>query len=495
MPANKTDHRFMEMAVEEMGKSRSEHADKHDPLVGAVLVGSDGKFLGATHRGDLRVGDHAEFTLIERYLRDKKLEGSTLYVTLEPCTRRNPPKKPCTKWIVSARIGRVFVGMTDPNPDICGRGVQCLLSNGVEVDFFDVDLVRQVMDANRGFIAYYEDQERTSGKTDEPFEGPSGKELEVVTRASLDDLSSDALLAYMAHHGQKVAVQSKALWKILERGGYAGRTAAGKLAPTVAGIALFATAPAEILPQCRVSIEAKKSGQTVSGDFEGPLIFFRDHLDKFFRDQMRHFTEIREYDRVKVGEYPSEALREAAFNAVVHRDYQAGARVHITLKETEVEVRSPGGLLKPLSLSRMRAFNAPPYSRNPHIALAFHRMGWIDEKGSGLGRMRDTMMAHGLRPPVFDCKEGYFVVRLPGRDQTLTNVRVAPAFLASLEAQQRKIIELVMQTGRVATKDCAKALDVGPATARRHLRILAEKGLLKSRGYGPRLTYQLAGTE
>ena len=57
---------FMEMVVEEMEKSRSEHADKHDPLVGAVIVDSDGKFLGATHRGELRVGDHAEFTLIER---------------------------------------------------------------------------------------------------------------------------------------------------------------------------------------------------------------------------------------------------------------------------------------------------------------------------------------------------------------------------------------------------------------------------------------------
>jgi ATP-dependent DNA helicase RecG len=82
----------MEMAVDEMLKSRSEHTHKYDPLVGAVLVGPDANLMGATHRGDLRIGDHAEFTLIERYLRDRSLEGATLYVTLEPCTRRNPPK-------------------------------------------------------------------------------------------------------------------------------------------------------------------------------------------------------------------------------------------------------------------------------------------------------------------------------------------------------------------------------------------------------------------
>jgi TM2 domain-containing membrane protein YozV len=57
------------------------------------------------------------------------------------------------------------------------------------------------------------------------------------------------------------------------------------------------------------------------------------------------------------------------------------------------------GIVDAYSKSRVRAFNAPPYSRNPHIALAVQRMGWIEEKGSGLARMRDSMMTHGLRPP------------------------------------------------------------------------------------------------
>ena len=134
----------MEAAVEEMLQSRSEHRSKQDPLVGAVLVKAKGKLLAATHRGDLRVGDHAEYTLIERYLSDKNLDGATLYVTLEPCTRRNPPKKPCAERVVGARIRQVFVGMTDPNPDICGRGVQYLMNHGVEVDFFDLDLVHEI---------------------------------------------------------------------------------------------------------------------------------------------------------------------------------------------------------------------------------------------------------------------------------------------------------------------------------------------------------------
>ena len=50
----------MELALTEMLKSRSEHTNKADPLVGAVLVDAEGNKLGETHRGGLRDGDHAE---------------------------------------------------------------------------------------------------------------------------------------------------------------------------------------------------------------------------------------------------------------------------------------------------------------------------------------------------------------------------------------------------------------------------------------------------
>ena len=495
MPANQADRKFMEMAVAEMRKSRSEHRDNRDPLVGAALVGKNGTLLGATYRGDLRVGDHAEFTLIERYLGDQNLEGSTLYVTLEPCTRRNPPKTPCAERVVGARVSRVFVGMTDPNPDICGRGIQHLLNNGVAVDFFDVDLVRQIRSENQGFIDYYESPEARAANTTEPFEGSSRHELEVVERASLDDLSPDALQIYLTKRGIGVAVPSKELWRLMERAGYVAHNKKGVLSPTVAGLVLFGAAPVEILPQCLVSIEAQKAGRTVSADFEGPLMLFRDHLDSFFRDHMRHFTEIQGFDRVKIGEYPTEALRESAFNAVIHRDYRAGTRVHIALKDTEVEIRSPGGLLKPLSLPRVRTFNAPPYSRNPHLAIAIHRMGWIDEKGSGLARMRDTMMAHGLRPPVFDFVDGYFVVRLPGQDQVWSNVRLSPKTLAALDEPQRKLVEFVLANRRIATQDAARLLNVNVATARRYLAGLVQKAIFESRGSGPRLAYHLTESE
>ena len=64
--------------------SISEHEDKLDPLVGAILTTADGKILATAHRGELRVGEHCEYTLIERKL---KSENLTQLATLYPeCT-------------------------------------------------------------------------------------------------------------------------------------------------------------------------------------------------------------------------------------------------------------------------------------------------------------------------------------------------------------------------------------------------------------------------
>jgi ATP-dependent DNA helicase RecG len=74
------DHRkYMVMAVSQMEQTVHEPRldGKATPLVGAVLVKSDGS-VDTAHRGELREGDHAEFTLLERKNRCNKLDGSVL---------------------------------------------------------------------------------------------------------------------------------------------------------------------------------------------------------------------------------------------------------------------------------------------------------------------------------------------------------------------------------------------------------------------------------
>lgn len=246
----------MEMAVEQMRLSRSEHTHKHDPLVGALVASKDGRELAKTYRGSLRLGNHAEYILIERLLGDKDLEGAELYVTLEPCTIREPSKQPCVKHIQSARIGKVWIGMLDPNPDIQGDGIKYLQGHGVEVDFFDNDLIQQIRQENKDFIEQYEQAEEVPADNWEERESSSEIEKQPVLSARLLDFSPEIIKQYLAARGQKLNVPSNQLWDFFRRNGFAVPGEKGVHVPTVAGILLFGKAPEDFLPQSKVKTEA-----------------------------------------------------------------------------------------------------------------------------------------------------------------------------------------------------------------------------------------------
>lgn len=150
MPSRRTDRKFMIQAIEEMRLSRSEHFNKADPLVGAVLVDRTGRVLARAHRGNFSGGDHAEFSVLEKFASHVDPAGLTLYTTLEPCTTRKPPKKPCANRIVDKHIRRVFVGIPDPNPEIHGQGIDLLRRHEIEIQMFPPDLAEQILVERKG---------------------------------------------------------------------------------------------------------------------------------------------------------------------------------------------------------------------------------------------------------------------------------------------------------------------------------------------------------
>lgn len=143
------EHDFMHACVEEAAKCHSEDG-RISPSVGA-LVAIGGVELARAHRGEFAPGEHAEFTLLERKLKDRDLSGATLYTTLEPCTRRNSPKVPCADRIAERRITRVAIGTMDPNPDISGKGVLRLRDADIEVALFPGELMSRIENLNDEF--------------------------------------------------------------------------------------------------------------------------------------------------------------------------------------------------------------------------------------------------------------------------------------------------------------------------------------------------------
>ena len=118
--------KYMRMAIE-LAK-RGAGAVNPNPMVGAVVV-KNGEVIGRGYHKFFG-GPHAEVYALEEA--GEKAEGATIYVTLEPCSHygKTPP---CAKKIIDMGIKKCFIGSSDPNPKVAGRGVAMLKETGIEV--------------------------------------------------------------------------------------------------------------------------------------------------------------------------------------------------------------------------------------------------------------------------------------------------------------------------------------------------------------------------
>ena len=126
-----TDENFMHLALEQARKGLGKTAP--NPPVGAVVV-KDGVLLGSGwHRaaGMPHAEREALADVLQKHGPDAA-RGSTVYVTLEPCSThgRTPP---CTQGLIDAGVERVVYACMDRNPQHAGRADNILSDHGIKV--------------------------------------------------------------------------------------------------------------------------------------------------------------------------------------------------------------------------------------------------------------------------------------------------------------------------------------------------------------------------
>ena len=131
------DEKWMSFALEQAGKAEKEG----EVPVGAILV-KDDLIIARAHNKPISTNDptaHAEIHLLRaagEELKNYRLPGTTLYVTLEPCAM-------CLGAIMHARIKRVVFGAHDPKTGVCGSS-----ENFMEASWFNhkIDIASAVLE-------------------------------------------------------------------------------------------------------------------------------------------------------------------------------------------------------------------------------------------------------------------------------------------------------------------------------------------------------------
>jgi predicted HTH transcriptional regulator len=197
-------------------------------------------------------------------------------------------------------------------------------------------------------------------------------------------------------------------------------------------------------------------------------------------------------------------VREAVVNAIAHRNYEDGARqILVKLFADRIEILSPGEPMKPLAVSQIKRGNCQPCSRNPILGQYLNHLRLMDQRGSGIGRMKISMLNHGLDAPVSDLVDGYFRVTLKGPGEDLDRLRVPagmgagipPAVEEQMNARQKRIVGYAVDYGKVTTNWVVSHLGISKGTAIRDLKGLCELGIPEVMGQGRGAHYVPKQTE
>ena len=496
MPAKQkfNPRKLMELAVEAMRRSVNEpRADgKASPKVGAVLWTPDGK-VATAFRGELRHGDHAEYTLLERKHGDEKLDGSFLFATLEPCApgARKHPKLPCAERIVNARIAEVWVGIEDPDPTVDRQGIRYLEQNDIKVHLFDLDLQEQIRKANKKFIAQALQRATEAKKGRAARPAPLSQWDEALAGVELADLASDALSRYRERTKIPDKKMSAGFLQRLERQGLLRRRGS-KLVPTGFGFLLFGKTPRDVLHHAGLNATIEfPDGTHEIQNFDGPTILIPDLVEAWLRPKLPNVIDRSHMTREERPALPFELVREAVINALVHRDYDlTGATCHLMVTADTVTVRSPGAPLTPVTVEQMQAFTAPMYNRNPKLQFAFGGTKLVEGRGFGMRTLDAAAAKHGLPVPKYAFDGLYLNLTIYRHAQAAVQA-LGAAVLNKLSKSERSGWEWLALKGSAKSSEYAAAMEVDDRTARRHLQHFHKLDLVGKTGVGPSTEYQI----
>ena len=485
--------KMMEQAIEVMKQSINERRldNKASPLVGAVLLKPDGN-IETAHRGELREGDHAEFTLLERKNRATKLDGSILFATLEPCApgARNHPKLSCAERIVNARIKEVWVGITDPDPMVDRKGIKYLQDHGVTVHMFDHDLQEEIQAVNQEFIA--QALERKAA-VEELEEDTALSALEhPATAADLTDFSKEVLGRYHSLCKIEESVDSEGFRRRLAQQGLL--TADGPaFVPSGFGMLLFGQSPREGMPQAGLlgTIHWPDGSEEVR-DFDGPMLLIPEQAIQWLKDKLPNPIDRSGAQRKDANESFYELVREGIVNALVHRDYTIeGAKCQLVITPDTITIRSPGYPVKPIELKQLQGFNAPMLSRNPILHYVFAKMELAEERGLGLKSMKTKASDAGLPLPTYAWEDPYLVLKLYRSGKGAVRVLGANV-LERLNADAKDTWQIILSKQPMTSAEVMTETGFDERKAQRVLRKLMDEGLVQRIGMGRATQYVAA---
>ena len=183
--------------------------------------------------------------------------------------------------------------------------------------------------------------------------------------------------------------------------------------------------------------------------------------------------------RIEPLEIPEDALREAIFNSVVHKDY-SGAAIQMKVYADRILLWNEGNLPEGFTMDDLLGEHTSR-PRNKNIANAFYRAGFIESWGRGIQKIKAGFETAGLASPSFQATMGGMMVSIwRGRDlHEKTREKTGEK---TREKTREKIVRLIQEDPTITTDQLAESLEVSVKGVEWQLNSLKRDNVIKRVG-------------
>ena len=223
-----------------------------------------------------------------------------------------------------------------------------------------------------------------------------------------------------------------------------------------------------------------KSGGAVDAlddaEYSGSVISLIENGEAFIKRNCKMKWRKTANSREEMPEYVERSYHEALVNALAHRDYLVnGSEVHIDIYDDRMEIYSPGGMPDGSMIQDRDPLTVPSTRRNPVLADVFNRLGYMERKGSGFGKIISgyefQINYNESKRPSFRSDRYQFTVVMPNLNYDVP--QDVPQNVPQNVPQDKldvQIVDLIRKDRKISTEKMAIVLGVSSKTIKRHIK-------------------------
>ena len=230
------------------------------------------------------------------------------------------------------------------------------------------------------------------------------------------------------------------------------------------------------------------------GFFEGAEILYQDEVkgslleqaqktvDLIFTKYLKAAITYEGVTRVETFPFAYGAIREAVYNAIVHRAYNCMNPTQIRVYADKIIISNDAALSEDWTAEKfMSKHKSVKY--NPLIASVFFLAGFIESWGRGIEKMCNACRENGNPLPEFEVSSDDVTITFLANSVAKQNVVPLNVPLnVPLSEREKSILDLIKNNPAITASELAEKLAVNEKTIKRNITELKEKGILYREG-------------